>query len=329
LLISNQAPAQTLNSLSLIKGWNLIGNNSSSAVNVANILNNSSTVTSVWKWDANAGKWAFYSPSLSSAALSSYASDQSYEVLSSINSGEGFWVNASTAFGLSLSSSSNSSSSTSPSGVWQGASSSGYTVDLLVLPNGHFYTVFGNTTTSGGLTVSGFDVGTATVSSGNVTATLNEYIANGQSVTGNLTAAFSANTSLIGLVTYSNNYYSTFSLTPLLSLNFNTAASLSNVSGSWSGTFLTGATGTASISSAGVLTGTSSGCSYTGTVTPDSSGMNFFDVTVTFGASPCLLPNQTVSGAAIAYSTTTGKTQLIVTVTNSANTLGTLFTAQR
>jgi hypothetical protein len=56
---------------------------------------------------------------------------------------------------------------------------------------------------------------------------------------------------------------------------------------------------------------------------------NVFDATVTFGPSPCVLANQSASGIAAAYPTTTGRTQLILGLTNSSNTIGTMFFAQR
>lgn len=42
--------------------------------------------------------WAFYTPSLTTAALAAYAAGKGYDVLTTINSGEGFWVNAKISF---------------------------------------------------------------------------------------------------------------------------------------------------------------------------------------------------------------------------------------
>jgi hypothetical protein len=87
--------------VNLVKGWNLIGNGYNQSFNAASLLN-SSTIVSVWKWIASSSSWAFYAPSLSSTQLSSYTQQQGYQVLSTINAGDGFWVNASTAQSLSL-----------------------------------------------------------------------------------------------------------------------------------------------------------------------------------------------------------------------------------
>ncbi len=84
-------------------GWNLLGNGVSTAIEVASAFGDATKVVTVWKWDAASAKWAFYAPSLLGQALTSYASSKDYEVLSTISAGEGFWVNASQAFGVQLS----------------------------------------------------------------------------------------------------------------------------------------------------------------------------------------------------------------------------------
>jgi hypothetical protein len=48
-------------------------------------------------------KWAFYAPSLAAAnTLVPYTSSKGYDVLSTVNGGEGFWVNAKSAFTVQL-----------------------------------------------------------------------------------------------------------------------------------------------------------------------------------------------------------------------------------
>jgi hypothetical protein len=82
--------------LALAAGWNLIGNGSDATVNVADILADAATVTSVWKWIPSTSKWAFYAPSMG-AALESYTTSKGYDVLTTVKAGEGFWVNAKSA----------------------------------------------------------------------------------------------------------------------------------------------------------------------------------------------------------------------------------------
>ena len=88
--------------LSLDAGWNLLGNSSSGTVEVLAAFGDTSKLYTVWKWIASAAKWAFYAPSLVGQALSDYAAGKGYEVLNTINGGEGFWVNAKTAFTAQL-----------------------------------------------------------------------------------------------------------------------------------------------------------------------------------------------------------------------------------
>ncbi len=84
--------------VTLVVGWNLIGNGTNVPLDVAATLGDASKVTTVWKWMPTGSKWAFYTPSLVGQALTDYAATKGYEVLTSINGGEGFWVNAKQAF---------------------------------------------------------------------------------------------------------------------------------------------------------------------------------------------------------------------------------------
>jgi len=56
-----------------------------------------SKAISIWKWVADKAAWAFYTPSLNSADLAAYAKSKGFEVLSTVNPGEGFWVNTTDA----------------------------------------------------------------------------------------------------------------------------------------------------------------------------------------------------------------------------------------
>ncbi|MDD5030653.1 MAG: hypothetical protein PHH58_14340, partial [Rhodoferax sp.] len=88
----------------LASGWNLVGNSTSAAVDVKTLLGTQAgSVTSVWKWNAANSKWAFYSPALDTAnTLASYAAAKGYDVLSSIDPGDGFWINVNATSGLVL-----------------------------------------------------------------------------------------------------------------------------------------------------------------------------------------------------------------------------------
>lgn len=95
LAFSYAAHAQV--SFNLSQGWNLLGNSSASVINVATTFGDTSKFTTVWTWNRTASKWAFYSPSMTSTELATYAQSKGYDVLSSIAPKEGFWVNAAAA----------------------------------------------------------------------------------------------------------------------------------------------------------------------------------------------------------------------------------------
>jgi hypothetical protein len=88
--------------LNFVPGWNLVGNSVDSNLDVAATLGDPGKVQTVWKWIPSSSKWAFYSPSLEGQALTDYATNKGYDVLSFVNAGEGFWVNAKTPFTASL-----------------------------------------------------------------------------------------------------------------------------------------------------------------------------------------------------------------------------------
>ncbi len=91
---------------SLLLGWNLIGNPLQTSLVMLDHFGRVDTpvtgvtdnVVSVWKWLPVNSQWAFYAPSMTAAALSSYAAGKSYAVLERIEPGEGYWVNAKGAF---------------------------------------------------------------------------------------------------------------------------------------------------------------------------------------------------------------------------------------
>ena len=86
--------------ITLSPGWNLVGNSDHAPIDVATRYGGAA-ITTVWKWNKVVNKWAFYTPSLTTAELASYAQSKGYDVLGSIESKEGFWVNAKTAATIS------------------------------------------------------------------------------------------------------------------------------------------------------------------------------------------------------------------------------------
>jgi alpha-tubulin suppressor-like RCC1 family protein len=80
--------------ISVLPGWNLLGNPVNQSITVTDTFGDPAKVTSVWKWDSNVTNWQFYAPGMSAAELQGYAASQGYAVLSEIAPGEGYWVSA-------------------------------------------------------------------------------------------------------------------------------------------------------------------------------------------------------------------------------------------
>ncbi len=94
-LSANPATTTTLN---IVAGWNLLGNSIQTPLDIATTFADANKVTTVWKWVPASNRWAFYAPSMNAATLATYAASKGYDVLSVVNAGEGFWINAKLPF---------------------------------------------------------------------------------------------------------------------------------------------------------------------------------------------------------------------------------------
>lgn len=210
-------------------------------------------------------------------------------------------------------------------GVFSGGSSNAF--QLLVLENNEMWALYGTESASAFL-VSGFLQATGIASGGNYSSTAaTNFPASGAALNGTVSATYNSTAKTIsGTATSLAATPITFSGSPIAgsTYNYNTPAALSNVTGSWSLTDITGDSISLSVGSTGAFTAsTGSGCNFSGTVIPRASGKNVFNVSLTFGASPCLLAGQTVNGIAINYPVTGGRNQLVVSVINSSRIVGT------
>ena len=220
------------------------------------------------------------------------------------------------------------SSAPSPSaeGVYGGAlsGSASSSFQALVLENDEFWVLYGtqsNTT----FFVAGFIQGPGTSSSGTFTASSLKDYGLLPPVGGTASATYNADAKTInGSANFPGRTVG-FNGGPIAGslYNYNNPANLSNVSGAWAVTVNTGETANLSIGSTGTISLLSSlGCSGTGSATPRASGKNVFNVSLTFGPAPCAIPGGTISGIAIAYPLSSGRTQLIAGGKNSAQTAG-------
>ncbi len=87
--------------LTFVPGWNLVGNSTEVPLTAASTFNDTVKVNSVWKWIAGSSRWAFYTPTQTDGGAA-YALAKGYNHLATIDAGEGFWVNAGTAFSVPL-----------------------------------------------------------------------------------------------------------------------------------------------------------------------------------------------------------------------------------
>jgi hypothetical protein len=218
-------------------------------------------------------------------------------------------------------------------GIYSGTVSSGYAFTTIVLPNDKLYAVYG-TVTGKTLSLFGLVAGQGTSSGGTYTANVTDYFYTGAVNSGSITAKYGTG-GLNGSLT-ENGTALTFTGTALPPTSpfdygtlFDDPASLSTISGTWTGTLLDGMTTTATISSSGSVTGSSSGCSFTGAVAPDSSKLNFFNVSLTFGGSPCAFPNQTATGVGVEYLLSDGITHQLLAAVTVGTSAGTVFVAAR
>lgn len=215
-------------------------------------------------------------------------------------------------------------------GVFSGTTSDGSSFQSIILPNDTFYAIYG--TTSGNvLYISGMMTGQGASSNGNYTATVTDFNSSGTTFTRSVAATYVTGASIAGTVSESGNSTVTFNGTvgPSSSFNYSSPALLSGISGAWTGTLMDGSTATVHINTSGTFSGSDSGCSFSGTITPDSSGKNFFNISLTYGASPCSLPNQTQSGIAVDYLLSDGVTHQLLAGVASGTSYGTVFVANR
>jgi hypothetical protein len=218
-------------------------------------------------------------------------------------------------------------------GVFTGVASNGYTFTTIILPNEKLYGIYG-TLSGNQLLLDGMITGQGTTDGSGYNASVTNFSYTGSVNTGTFSASGFSGASMDGSLA-ENGIVTTFTAASDLGsvwdygTTFQTPASSSAISGSWAGTLLDGMTTTVTVSSTGSLTGSSSGCSFTGTVVPDSSQDNFYDVSLTFGGSPCSFPNQTSNGIAVEYLLSDGVTNQLLAAVTIGNSAGTAFAAQR
>lgn len=192
----------------------------------------------------------------------------------------------------------------------------------IILEDDTMWALYGAPNSNGGLTVSGLINGQGTSSNGTYNLTAKDYFYLG-SVT-NITAAttYVPGVSITGTTNLGTRLSGTTAA--VTGYNYNAAALVSGLAGTWSGSLLQGSSTTIAITGSGTYSGIANGCSFNGTITPRPSGKNIFNVTYTNGAANCSVPNLSGQGIGVVSTLNTGKQQLIVAVTNADKSIGTV-----
>ena len=264
-----------------------------------------------------------------SYAVDTYNASNGQLTIPSVNVGTSVYNNVVVTVGSVLSVGATSVPNQSAEGLWTGVSTNGFQINLLALENNEFWTIAG-LQSGNTFTVYAFTNGGIVVTGANGYTYYKQYNPNYSTVLGYGVGTIVANTSLVGTTYTGSEPASKVTFTPLpnSNYNYNKSADISEIVGSWSGTFLNGYASNVSISSSGNIIGTVATCSYTGTLKARASGKNVFDFTITNGAG-CSVNGLVQSGIAITYITNTGKRQLLAAGIDSTKTLGDMFFAQR
>lgn len=206
---------------------------------------------------------------------------------------------------------------TTAEGFWNGTSSTGFKVGLAILENGDTWGFY----SSNNLIVGALH-GTTTYSGTTLTASGSDFNILSRTVTsGSYTGTFSSKGSINATTSTGNTFTATYET------SYDQPASLTSLSGTFSGSGVTGTTSaqsaTVGISSLGVVSSIGIGCSASGTVAPRPSGKNIFDVTITFTGTNCALGNGTVTTGVAYYDAVNRK--VLVMALNSAKSDGFIY----
>lgn len=213
-----------------------------------------------------------------------------------------------------------------PVGLWNGTTSNNRAATALTLSDGTYWLIYsavGSPSAAGGIIY-----GHSISSNRQFTSSdMRDFNFEGQGVLfGELNGSYVAGTNIQGIASYAGG--SGIAFAAAYDASNERRASLGEIAGSYSGTVsvLTSTqAATLVITSDGAVTGTSSGCSVTGSVLPRTDAFAY-DLQLTFGAAPCYFAGQSFSGIAVFNP---ANRQLIAASPNAAKSDGYLFFGSR
>lgn len=179
-------------------------------------------------------------------------------------------------------------------GFWLGVSGTGYDLSVLILENGDFYNIF----SSAGIAY-GIDFGTLKASGTSLSGNIVEYyIPTNTSYAGTVSGSFVTKSAITGSASFPTLGYSS-AFSGQYAAGYETPATASSIAGTYTGNYYTGAPVTMVVSSDGSVLGSSTNCSFSGTVKPRPSGKNVYNVSMTFTGTQCAPGSGVSSGVAV------------------------------
>lgn len=206
-------------------------------------------------------------------------------------------------------------------GTLTGSASSNF--ELLVLENGEYWGLYGQQT-AGAFLVAGFMQGSGSSNAGSFTSSNARDFGYLPPLQGSVNATYNTTAKTVqGTITAPGATVG-FTGGPITgsTYSYDGAAGPAAITGAWSLVDLGGNPITISIAANGSFTGNASGCSLSGSVIPRPSGKNVYNLSLTFGSAPCLLPGASATGVALSYPLSNGTAQLIVAGVNGSRSTG-------
>lgn len=194
--------------------------------------------------------------------------------------------------------------------------------DAVVLEDGASWTVYGAQSAKG-LSIKGFVQGAGTSNNGSYSSSSALDFGNTPPAASAILATYVGGSTLAGTMTVGGKS-STFSGS-LAPYDYTKSAQLSKVVGLWNLANSTSDITTLVISATGSVNGVvSSGCNFSGSISPRSSGKNVFTMSVTYGSTACEFSNQNFSGiATFGPLVSNGADQFVFTLVNASRSSGT------
>jgi len=233
------------------------------------------------------------------------------------------------------------SASASAEGFYVGTAAGGSSnyFEQLVLENNEVWLVLGTRPATGAIgqitTVMG---GSATYAGGTLTAGSLKDFGTVPAGAATLSASYKTNsksrvTSVAGTTSAGGRSQTLTGNDNVSNYNYDVAAGLSALTGTWTYSDTSGLTASVSVNPAGAFSLNVGGCTAAGTMAPRPSGKNVYNVTLTFGGAPCASPGVAFGGVAYViadtfFSTSAGGS-LRMLARNGAQTSGFMLTFAR